>query len=79
MDSLCDQGWVEQLMTMGNEIVRILDVGLRLGSWTDGTGVISCLDCKWLKLRRKRFLGRKKDPLYVKIRNPIPPKSIKDS
>ena len=39
----------------GNEIVRLLKVGFRLGSWTDGIGLMSPQDCMWLKVLRSRF------------------------
>ena len=30
----------------GHEIVRLLNVGFKLSSWTDGVGVISDWDCR---------------------------------
>ena len=40
---------------LGNDMVRLLRSGLRLGNWTEGIGVISCRDCKCLKVLRNKF------------------------
>ena len=50
-DGFKSMGWE------GKEIVKLLQLGFRLGSWSDATGVISCRDWRWLKVLRNRFMA----------------------